>query len=81
MKQCLLIAISLLLLTAFEAIAGGVGGGNSNSDWTIYGWQSISYEFRDVDDGTSITGSDREYQQYNDNASNIGFSASIDTGL
>ncbi len=81
MKNIFIKALLLTLVTTTHALAGGVGGGNANSNWTIYGWQSISYEFRDVDDGTAITGSDRSYQQYNDNASNIGFSASIDTGL
>ena len=81
MKQFLLLATTFILFTAFQATAGGVTGGNSNSDWVIYGWQSVSYEFRSVDDATGITGSDRDYQQYNDNASNIGFKASLDTGL
>lgn len=72
--------VSLLPLCAISvANAGGVTGGNANSDWSIYGWQSVSYEFRTADDANA--GSDRSTQQYNDNASNIGFMASIDTGM
>lgn len=81
MKNIFIKALLLALIPTTHALAGGISGGNANSNWTIYGWQSISYEFRNVDNGTAITGSDRDYQQYNDNASNIGFSASIDTGL
>ena len=74
----------LSIVISMPVYAGGVGGGNANSNWTIYGWQSASYEFRnaDVADAEDPGGSrDRDYQQYNDNASNIGFSASLATGL
>jgi len=64
-----------LSLTATSAFAGGVSGGNANSNWTIYGWQNYSYEL--VDD----EGADREYDRIQANAANIGFAASIDTGL
>ena len=67
-------AMALGLAAApFAAIAGGVGGGNANSDWTIYGWQNYSYEF--VDNG------DRDFDRINGNAANIGFAASLDTGM
>lgn len=67
-------AMALGLAAApFAATAGGVGGGNANSDWTIYGWQNYSYEF--VDNG------DRDFDRINGNAANIGFAASLDTGM
>ncbi len=67
-------ALALSLAAApLAATAGGVSGGNANSDWTIYGWQNWSYEFVDNDD--------RDIQRISNNAANIGFSASIDTGM
>lgn len=82
MKDIYIKILMLLLVSSTHAYAGGVSGGNADSNWTIYGWQSVSYEFRNVDT-SSMNSSQRErdYQQYNDNASNIGFAASIDTGL
>ncbi len=62
-----------LAASPIAAVAGGVGGGNANSDWTIYGWQNYSYEF--VDNG------DRDFDRINGNAANIGFAASLDTGM
>ena len=50
-----------------------MGGGNADSNWTIYGWQNYSYE--------SVDTGDREYHRINGNAANIGFSANIDTGF
>ena len=38
-----------LAVTPLASIAGGVGGGNANSNWTIYGWQNWSLEFVEVD--------------------------------
>jgi hypothetical protein len=55
------------------SIAGGVGGGNANSNWTVYGWQNWSWNFIDNDV--------REFDRIDNNAANIGFSASIDTGV
>ena len=69
-----------LAASPIAAVAGGVGGGNANSNWTIYGWQNWSYEFITVDDGNS-DGGDRDIQRISNNAANIGFSASIDTGM
>jgi len=66
-------ALALGLAAPLAATAGGVSGGNANSDWTIYGWQNWSYEFVDNDD--------RDIQRISNNAANIGFSASIDTGM
>jgi len=68
------------------SFAGGVGGGNANSSWTIYGWQYWTYEFVEVDvasiDPADTTGQrSRDYQRINNNAANIGFAASIDTGV
>jgi hypothetical protein len=62
-----------LSLTATSAFAGGVSGGNANSNWTIYGWQNWSYELVDNDD--------TDVQRTNGNAANIGFAASMDTGM
>ena len=74
-------ALALGLAAApFAATAGGVGGGNAASDWTIYGWQNYSYEFVDID-GPDFFGEDRDFDRIQGNAANIGFSASIDTGM
>lgn len=62
-----------LAVTPLASIAGGVGGGNANSNWTIYGWQNYSWNF--VDNGV------REFDTINSNAANIGFAANIDTGV
>lgn len=67
-------ALALGLATLpLASFAGGVGGGNANSNWTIYGWQNYSWEF--VDNDT------REFDRINANAANIGFAANIDTGM
>jgi hypothetical protein len=60
-------------VAASAAHAGGVAGGNANSNWTIYGWQNWSYE--SVDNGA------RDTHRINGNAANIGFSANVDTGM
>jgi hypothetical protein len=76
-------ALALTVAAApIAAIAGGVGGGNAKSNWTIYGWQNWSYEWVDVKqaDGAGGTTS-RNTQRINNNAANIGFAASIDTGM
>ena len=71
-------ALALGLAAApIAAIAGGVGGGNASSNWTIYGWQNWSYEFLDFDDGTN----NRNSSRINNNAANIGFAASLPTGM
>tara|TARA_A100001015_G_scaffold81158_1_gene89881 strand:- start:2954 stop:4201 length:1248 start_codon:yes stop_codon:yes gene_type:complete len=74
MKNLLLGGAIALSLAATTAVAGGVSGGNANSNWTIYGWQNWSIENVDVDAA-------REYMRINNNAANIGFAASIDTGV
>ena len=75
-------ALALGLAAApIAATAGGVGGGNANSNWTIYGWQNWSYEFIDVEDEIFSGGEDRDIQRISNNAANIGFAASIDTGM
>jgi len=61
-----------LSLTATSAFAG-VSTGNADSNWTIYGWQNWSYEM--VDDDNC------DFSRINNNAANIGFAASIDTGM
>jgi len=65
-----------LSLTATSAFAGGVSGGNANSNWTIYGWQNYSIESVDADGATGM-----DTTRINGNAANIGFAASIDTGM
>ncbi len=44
----------------------------------IYGWQNHSWEFVDEQNGS---GPDRSYDRMNSNAGNIGFAASVDTGM
>lgn len=66
-------ALALSLVAASAAHAGGVAGGNANSNWTIYGWQNWSYE--------SVDNGDRDFSRINNNAANIGFAANVDTGM
>ena len=75
MKTKLIGAALALSLAAMPlaSMAGGVGGGNANSNWTIYGWQNYSYNYIDNDT--------REFDRIDMNAANIGFAASIDTGV
>jgi len=90
--------IGVLLLTLatgmpFALSAGGVSGGNENTNWTIYGWQNWSYEFVEVDGHGSIDPNDsinpitggnertRDLTRISNNAANIGFAANIDTGV
>ena len=42
------LALGLMMLPV-ASFAGGVGGGNANSNWTIYGWQNWSLDFRSHD--------------------------------
>ena len=62
----------LALTLSTSSVYAGVSGGNANSNWTIYGWQNWSYEMIDDDN--------RDFTRINNNAANIGFAASIDTG-
>ena len=80
------IALSLAAMPLASFAAGGVGGGNANSNWTIYGWQYWTWESVEVDtasidpadtDGTYT----RDFTRINNNAANIGFAATIDTGV
>jgi hypothetical protein len=77
MKTKLLGTALALGLASSAAMAGGVSGGNANSNWTIYGWQNWSYELLDYDQG----GESRNSSRINNNAANIGFAASLPTGL
>ena len=71
-------ALALGLATVpLASFAGGVGGGNANSNWTIYGWQNWAMDFRSVD---KATGS-KDTIRMEGEAANIGFAASIDTGV
>ncbi len=80
MKTKLLGTALALGLASTAVTAGGVGGGNANSSWTIYGWQNWSYEFLDIDNG-GAGGSDRKTQRISGNAANIGFAATLPTGI
>ena len=77
--KTLKMATVALGLASMSAHAGGVGGGNANSDWPRYGWPNYSYEL--VDDEGANSGSGRDYDRINANAANIGFAATIDTGM
>ena len=88
MKTKLLGTALALSLAAAPALvtAGGVGGGNANSSWTIYGWQNWSWEHISVDtasiDPANTDGErDRDFSRISNNAANIGFAASLSTGL
>jgi hypothetical protein len=72
-------ALALGLATVpLASFAGGVGGGNANSNWTIYGWQNWAMDFRSVE---PMGGSSRDSILMEGEAANIGFAASIDTGV
>ena len=72
-------ALALGLATVpLASFAGGVGGGNANSNWTIYGWQNWAMDFRSVD---TAAGGSRDTIRMEGEAANIGFAASIDTGV
>ena len=50
-------ALALGLATVpLASFAGGVGGGNANSNWTIYGWQNWAMDFRSVDMLVAVAG-------------------------
>jgi len=70
----LALGLAAMPLASFAAVSGG----NANSNWTIYGWQNHSWNFIEVD---RQVGSDRDFDRIDTNAANIGFSASIDTGV
>ncbi len=71
-----------LAVTPLASIAGGVGGGNANSNWTIYGWQNWSLNFNEFDT-VDLNGGTRERDsiKMENEAANLGFAASIDTGV
>jgi hypothetical protein len=73
----------LLGLASFSATAAGddVIGYVPGAEWQIYSWHNWSYEFTDVENNTAVTGSDQSSQKIRNNAANLGFKASIDTGL
>ena len=85
MKTKLLGTALALTLASTAATAGGVGGGNANSSWTIYGWQNWSWEHISVDtssiDPADAGERDRDFSRINNNAANIGFAATLPTGL
>ena len=66
-----------LAVAPFAATTAGVSGGNADSNWTIYGWQNWSWEHISVDKAKG----DRDFSRINNNAANIGFSASLPTGF
>jgi hypothetical protein len=86
------VALALLLAVVPLAASAGVSGGNSNSNWTVYAWQNWGLNFRQQDvasiDATDPIGADavtrvRETDDIvmDNGAANIGFAASIDTGV
>ena len=46
--------------------------------WNVYGWQNHSWEFVDEQNNSGL---DRSTDRMNSNAGNIGFAASVDTGI
>ncbi len=72
MKKIGILFGALFIITPLTVTAG-VGGGNANSNWTIYGWQNYSWEFVDNDA--------REFDRIKANAANIGFAATLNTGV
>lgn len=86
MKIKLLGAVLALTALPITAIAE-VSGGNANSNWTIYGWQNYSVNLQSADvsstDLVSDPDGDREidFISMDAEAANLGFAASIDTGV
>ncbi len=70
-------ALALGMVTLPLASFAGVGGGNANSNWTIYGWQNWAADHRSTD----VAGRERDQIKMENEAANIGFAASIDTGM
>ncbi len=85
MKTKLIVTALALAALPMASFAGGVGGGNANSNWTIYGWQNWSTNFHSADVASidPADGGDRErdFITLDAEAANIGFAASIDTGV
>ena len=83
MKTKLLITALVLGLasTTTATAADNWTAGGGNAALSIYSWQNWSYDISEVEDSTAITGSDRDQQRIRNNAANIGFRGSIDTGL
>lgn len=84
MKKLLGVALVLGLAASPVMLFAGVGGGNADSNWTIYGWQNWAIDFRSVE--TTSTRSpnglrERDVIKMENEAANIGFAASIDTGM
>ena len=79
------IVLALGLMAPFAATAAGVSGGNADSNWTIYGWQNWSWEHLSADveskDPADRGERERDFSRINNNAANLGFSASLPTGL
>lgn len=74
-QKCFIYGLIFVMGTVIcsNSFAGGVNGGNSNSEWTIYAWQNYSYDFIDNDD--------RDFHRMAGNAAHVGFAAQIDTGM
>ena len=83
MKTKLLATASAVVLglASFAATANDTIGYVPAAEWQIYSWHNWSYEFTDVENNTAETSSDQESQKIRNNAANLGFKASIDTGL
>ncbi len=72
-----------LVMSPLASFAGGVSGGNANSSWTIYGWQNWALDFRSTETSSARGDGerDRDVIKMENEAANIGFAASIDTGM
>ncbi len=93
MKKIGFLVLLISMMMPFIVNAGGVSGGNANSNWTIYGWQNWSLNFQSIDE-TSIDPTDTvntgfggpnerevDFISMDNEAANIGFASSIDTGV
>jgi len=85
-------ALALGLATVpLASFAGGVSGGNANSNWTIYGWQNWSMDYNSTDvasidptdsvNAAGIANYEKSTIRMTNGAANIGFASSIDTGV
>ena len=86
MKTKLLATASALVLGLASVVATADTGNDTigyvpAAEWQIYSWHNWTYEFTDVENNTALTSDDQESQKIRNNAANLGFKASIDTGL
>ncbi len=82
MKTNLIRAAFAFVLVALPLapFAGGISGGNANSNWTIYAYQNYSYEWVESENYYG-PGDDRDMSRISANVAHLGFDAQIDTGF